>query len=147
VWARLTRWFVQRPRVRAWSLPAIIVVVGLVGSACGGAPGASNSALRERIEELESQVEAQDRKIETLTVALTRSRASAFEEPLRRFFDSPEFWENIYVDAGTCHHRCHTDHAEMREACERADDPEDCENRVVDDLTACHQGCPSPGSG
>ena len=62
--------------------------------------------LAAKVAELEKIVEKQDKKIRVLGVLMSVNN-SLLGDPIKGFFDAPEFWELIYEDWGACHNRCH----------------------------------------
>jgi hypothetical protein len=63
--------------------------------------------LEARIAKLEDQLKKQDRKIRLLGTVATIGYQALFRDPLKEFFDAPEFWEVIYEDNAPCHNACY----------------------------------------
>ena len=120
------------------SLVAVFACLTLVGCDQGQARLDEQEA---RIAELENQLAQQERKIQFLAAAVTRSSATVFDSPLRRFFEAPEFWEVVYEDVGACHNRCHDQFQNQHDACEG---DRDCEIDAAIESADCHDECDGP---
>lgn len=96
----------------------IALTIGLLAVSCND--GSSSQELEARIAELEAKHEQQQGAIATVAFAATTPRGTVFDSPLKQFFDSPEFWENVVVDSGSCLSRCAQKRTEGVLACAQA---------------------------
>ncbi|NOR23918.1 MAG: hypothetical protein GQ542_05900 [Desulforhopalus sp.] len=118
------------------SLFVVLASLALLGCEQGG-----YGELETKIAQLENQANEQEKKIKILAAAVTRSRASVFDPPLKQFFDAPEFWEVVYEDKGACHNECYQQFQHQLDAC---DGDQGCETEAAVETAACHQKCDSP---
>ena len=135
----------QKPRAVPSPVRNLVLIVAFASLAMAGCEQDKTSDLEARIAKLESQFQAQERKIETLASAVTLSRASVFDSPLRQFFDAPEFWEVVYEDDAECHHNCRQIYKDRLAACQTEEDVEACELKVALETVACHEKCEPAG--
>jgi outer membrane murein-binding lipoprotein Lpp len=134
------------PKTRTVPIPVrhLVLIVVFASLAVAGCEQDKTADLEARIVKLESQVQAQERKIETLASAATLNRASVFDTPLRRFFEAREFWEVVYEDAAACHNNCYQAYKDSLEACKEEETEEDvkaCELKAATEAVACHKKC------
>lgn len=95
----------------------------------------TKSNLEARIAELEDQLKKQDRKIRLLGTVAAIGYQALFRDPLKEFFDAPEFWEVIYEDNASCHNACHR---QRRDAEKKLREKEVAAN---DRLLECLENC------
>ena len=128
-------------RKAVWTSGCLIALaIGLSAVACGGKT--SPAGLEERVAELETRLEQQQEAITTVAFAATTPRGSIFDAPLKRFFDAPEFWENVAVDAGACLARCAQERTEGVEVCALALDESGKLSPVDEDCIFVHASGP-----
>jgi len=94
--------------------------------------------LEAKIVELENQLKKQDKKIRVLGVGLSLSRASIFDDPLKNFFEAPEFWEVIVEDFSACHNDCAKRYRDRLKGC---GDDQACIRQAARKVIRCHAEC------
>jgi outer membrane murein-binding lipoprotein Lpp len=124
-----------------------VLIIVFVLLAMAGCQQDNTADLKAKIATLESQVQAQERKIEMLANAMTISRASVFDSPLQRFFDEANFWDVIYVDKGNCYKECYAAYNSSMRKAEEEKDPDEREKeegKAFDERIKCRNDCRPP---
>lgn len=103
----------------------------------------SDVDLKDRIVELETRLQKLDAKIMLIGKIMgTPQFQSLFDDPLKRFFEAPEFWEIIYEDNVPCHNECSRMYHAAIEACDEYD--QECIKRAGDAVLECRENCGDP---
>ena len=95
--------------------------------------------LENRVAELEEKLSRMDKKIRLLGYVVA-TRVRPWDDPLKNFFDAPEFWEVIYEDQGACYNRCFSRNQAASIACH--EDP----NCDTAELEICSDECGELGA-